>query len=86
MVQYYFADNAISYTCNIKKDEYTVDQIIDIVVPFLPTLKGITLMPDISNREQMPYEEITEEQYLNSKNKMIGTIELDCKNNSCPVN
>jgi ribonucleoside-triphosphate reductase len=62
MYQTYYADNAVSFTVNVPKDRYSVDEVAESLLPFLPVLKGTTMMVDES-RLQAPYERISREEY-----------------------
>lgn len=62
LYQEHWADQAVSYTANVDPTAYTVDDLVDALIPFLPKLKGTTVFPEMSF-EQPPYERITKEEY-----------------------
>lgn len=86
MVQDLYADNAVSFTANIKAKEYTPDEMAEILADWLPDLKGTTVFPDIS-RPQSPYERITKEQYeeMTGPKVVSDSIDEDCASGACPV-
>lgn len=85
MVQQEFADNAISFTMNIHTDQYKVGDLIHGLRTWGPRLKGTTVMPMRASRPQMPYEQITREQYEAATHQDLGQGEIECKGNVCPV-
>lgn len=85
MYQEYWADNAVSYTCNIPDGKYTPEELEDILRAYLPRLKGTTIMVD-ATREQAPYTRITEAQYLAATAKRIeDSATLECSTGGCPI-
>ncbi|TDD97219.1 ribonucleoside-triphosphate reductase, adenosylcobalamin-dependent [Actinomadura rubrisoli] len=79
-----WADNAVSFTANIPADTYKVEEMEDLLLKYLPDLKGTTIMPD-GTREQAPYERISEADYLLYKlTEVSDSIDEDCVN-ACPV-
>lgn len=84
MIQECYADNAISFTANIIKDEYTVDDIMKALEVYGPRIKGMTLMPEFSNIPQMPMERITKEEWERFHLRDVGQAELDCVK-GCPI-
>lgn len=85
MVQQEFADNAISFTMNLHSGDYKVGDLVRALRTWGPRLKGTTIMPMISNREQMPYEQITREEYEAAQFRELGQGILECPNNVCPI-
>lgn len=85
MIQECYSDNAVSFTANIVKSEYTVNDIIEAIKIYGPRLKGCTVNPDVSDRPQTPYEAITKEQYESFALRSIGQAEIECKNGVCPI-
>jgi adenosylcobalamin-dependent ribonucleoside-triphosphate reductase len=85
MVQQEFADNAISFTINIQSDRHKVGDLVRAMRTWGPRLKGTTVMPMISDRPQMPYQQITKEEYEAAEHKQLGQGEIDCPNNVCPI-
>ncbi len=87
MLQSVFADNAISYTINFGHD-VTTDEIETALRVHLPHLKGTTLMPGNNSRPQTPLEQISEEEFLEAKEKgiaMISDSERECLNGACSI-
>ncbi len=85
MVQQEFADNAISFTINIQPNRYKIGDLVRAMRTWGPRLKGSTIMPMISNRPQMPYQQITKEEYEAAKFKQLGQGSIECPNNVCPI-
>jgi len=84
-IQQIYADNSVSFTLNVDTEEISVKNLERTIIAFGPDIKGTTVMPKISNRQQMPYEKITEEEYNNAKIKSIGVGESECKNGVCSL-
>lgn len=82
-IQSVFADNSVSFTINVDPESITVKELERALVAFGPDLKGTTVMPVVSNREQMPYEEITKEEYDAAQYKHTSMTEVECKNGIC---
>lgn len=83
MIQDVYADNAVSFTANIKPGILSKKEVKGILMSFLPRLKGTTIMIDES-RPQAPYEMISAAEY-NQHNGIVGQGDLECKNGACPV-
>jgi len=97
-IQTYWADNQVSCTVTFTPDE--ADQIKHVLSYFQYSLKGISFLPKLetSRYQQMPYEEITKEEYDKSikKIKSINTNvtllnndtkpELYCDGDTCLTN
>jgi adenosylcobalamin-dependent ribonucleoside-triphosphate reductase len=83
--QKFWADNAVSYTCNIAEGSVTPEKLASILAKWLPDLKGTTIMVDAS-RPQAPYKRITKEEYdaVTAKVQEDSTSE-ECSNGACPV-
>ena len=95
-LQAYWADNQVSCTVTFKpEDGYQLEPALNY---FQYSLKGISMLPklEMGAYEQMPYEEITEEEFveLNSKIKPISfgsikgeeaEIEKFCNNDTCEI-
>lgn len=91
--QEHWADNQVSCTVTFK--EWEKDQIKTALDYFQYKLKGISFLPKAStiNYPQMPYEEISKEEYENSINNIVelqnenitedSKLELFCDNESC---
>lgn len=86
MYQIHFVDNSISYTANIPEGKYTPRELGDIIKPYLPNLKGTTIMVN-GSRPQSPYERITKSQYeaLTGPKSVEDSTDEDCANGSCPI-
>lgn len=84
MLQEEYSDNAISITINIPKDAYTAKQLKETIVKYLPRIKGMTIMPEVS-RPQIPYERISKKQWEKANGLgEIGQGEMECQG-ACPV-
>lgn len=89
LYQEHWADQAVSYTVNVDPSAYSVDDLVDALVPFLPRLKGTTVFPELSF-EQPPYERITKEEYEELA-AAVGIETADtsydeiCASGACPI-
>ncbi|MEV1109900.1 ribonucleoside-triphosphate reductase, adenosylcobalamin-dependent [Micromonospora sp. NPDC049751] len=85
MYQTEYADNAVSFTANIKPG-MDLDEAAAIIARWLPKLKGTTIMPDNGSRPQAPYEAITEAEYEAAQATLVADgIDEDCVKGACPV-
>jgi ribonucleoside-triphosphate reductase len=86
MYQTNYVDNSISYTANIPEGKYTAQELGEIIKPFLPKLKGTTIMVD-GSREQSPYERITKMHYnyLSGPKSVEDSTDENCSTGACPV-
>jgi adenosylcobalamin-dependent ribonucleoside-triphosphate reductase len=86
MYQSNYVDNAISYTANIPEGKYSVHELADIIKPFLPKLKGTTIMVD-GTRPQSPYERITKMHYnyLSGPKSVEDSVDEECSTGACPI-
>jgi adenosylcobalamin-dependent ribonucleoside-triphosphate reductase len=86
MYQTNYVDNAISYTANIPENKYSVEELAEIIKPFLPKLKGTTIMVD-GTRPQSPYSRISKEEYLSLTGPKIieDSVDESCSTGSCPI-
>lgn len=85
LYQRHWADNAVSYTCNIPEGSVTPEELSSILSKFLPDLKGTTLMVDAS-RPQAPYTRITHEEYLTATaTKVEDSTDESCASGACPI-
>lgn len=85
MYQTYYADNAVSFTVNVPAGRYEVDEVAEALMPFLPVLKGTTMMVDES-RLQAPYERISKEEYLEYGIESVNdSYDEACASGACPV-
>lgn len=88
MYQRVWADNAVSFTINVKPLVYTPEKIMVELLPFLGTLKGTTIFPE-RGYELAPYERVSEGTY----NALRGSLSdfygdgvgVECKQGACPV-
>ena len=83
ILQEIYADNAISVTVNFNKEELTKNKIKKVITKWGPVLKGTTLMPMESSRKQMPYEEITKEEYDKAPFKGVSSFSGNCNGGVC---
>ncbi len=85
MYQTYWADNAVSYTCNIAEDRYSPEELQQVLAKYLPRLKGTTIMVDAS-REQAPYTRITRREYEAAEaTRVEDSTDEACATGACPV-
>ncbi|MFF8629654.1 ribonucleoside-triphosphate reductase, adenosylcobalamin-dependent [Streptomyces werraensis] len=89
LYQRYWADQAVSYTASVDPEKYTVEDVADILIDFMPVLKGSTIFPEMS-RDQAPYERITRDEYLAEATRLgietedTGFDEI-CASGACPI-
>ena len=85
MYQTYYADNAVSFTVNVPKGKLSSSEVAETLLPFLPVLKGTTMMVDES-RLQAPYERISREEYLSYGIENVNdSYDEACASGACPV-
>lgn len=89
MFQTVWADNAISFTANIPPGSMSVEELKELLLEYLPFLKGTTIMPD-DTRLQAPYERITKEDYQKFADRTgldntADSVDEECVNGACPV-
>lgn len=88
MYQGYYADNAISFTMNLVPGAYNVEEVMETLLPYLPSLKGTTIMVDES-RELAPYERISANQFYHETDYANAVIDSsydeNCASGACPV-
>lgn len=86
MYQELWADNAVSYTANINPEHYDTDSIAIAIREFGPSLKGLTIFPDLG-MEQAPYEHLTREQYESyNLAEVADSVDENCaRGGACPV-
>lgn len=86
MVQFLWADNAVSYTANIAPGKYTQDDLSALLVDYIEELKGTTVFPDLT-RPQSPYERITSAEYeaLVGPKVVADSVDEECATGACPV-
>jgi adenosylcobalamin-dependent ribonucleoside-triphosphate reductase len=84
LVQQYFADNAISLTVNVQPDHYSVEELKETLVKWLPQVKGMTVFPEQS-RPQSPLIRITKEEYEKYQIREVAQPDVDQCIGSCPV-
>ncbi|MFJ8930625.1 ribonucleoside-triphosphate reductase, adenosylcobalamin-dependent [Streptomyces sp. NPDC102364] len=89
LYQEHWADQAVSYTANVDPAAYSVDDLVEALIPFLPKLKGTTVFPELSF-EQPPYERIAKEEYERLA-AAVGVETADtsydelCASGACPI-
>lgn len=92
--QYWWSDNAVSCTVTFKKEEGK--EIHKVLEAYEDSLKSVSFLPlDGGKYEQMPYEEITKEQYEKLAKDIVepnfssifveGLGEKYCSNDSCEI-
>lgn len=86
MIQELWADNAVSFTANVRPLEYSPSVLSAILSDFLPTLKGTTVFPDLS-RPQSPYKRLTREEYetLTGPKAIADSVDEECASGACPI-
>lgn len=85
MYQANYANNAVSFTINLPEGRYSVEEVEEALLAYLPRLKGTTIFPDRSRR-QAPYERISKEKYDASDKKVVdSSLDDDCASGACPV-
>lgn len=85
MYQSLYANNAVSFTVNIPQGKYTPEEVMKILLPYLPRLKGTTVFPDFS-RPQAPYERISREEYESHVARSTdSSVDDECASGACPV-
>lgn len=88
MYQDCYADNAVSFTANIPDGKYSVEDLEEIITPFLSSLKGTTLMPD-ATRSLAPYERLGRDSFeaLAASQAVSADASYDeaCASGACPV-
>ena len=73
----YWADNNPSVTLKIDRDKVSVSDVVDILGQAENTLKGVSFLPlEKGLYEQMPYEELTEDQYRKYMSKIPEPFHL----------
>jgi len=85
-IQTNYVDNSISKT--IQADEnINRKELSDLLIDYLPKLKGVTVFTNNENFVQAPFQRITKEEYFAAslENQTIGDIEAECTNGSCPI-
>jgi ribonucleoside-diphosphate reductase, adenosylcobalamin-dependent len=80
-------DNACSKTINVK--DLTEEELSDVIIEFLPELKGLTIYPDGSRENQpltpMPLDEAIEYIKEGKATKTEATSKDTCKSGSCDI-
>lgn len=84
MVQECWADNAVSFTVNVREGDVSHERLRAALVANLGELKGTTIMVD-GTRPQAPYERITEDQYDSTLVHDVGQALDDCATGACPI-
>ncbi|MFB7473197.1 ribonucleoside-triphosphate reductase, adenosylcobalamin-dependent [Kitasatospora sp. NPDC056184] len=85
LYQEHWADNAVSYTVNVRPERYSALQVADLIREFGPVLKGTTVFPEQS-RPQSPYERITQAEYEQAAVRAVADgVDEECSSGACPV-
>jgi ribonucleoside-triphosphate reductase len=86
MYQTYYADNAVSFTVNIPENTYSVEDTANILLKYLPRLKGTTIMVD-GSRPQAPYQRISKMHYnyLSGPKSVEDSTDENCSTGACPI-
>lgn len=79
-----WADNAVSYTVNVRPGSVSHGELAALLQEFLPHLKGTTVMVD-GSRPQAPYTRISAGDYADAANKTISDGSDECSSGACPV-
>lgn len=80
-----YADNAVSYTVNFDPANVSLEDLQEDLLEFLPFVKGTTVFPVVS-RPQSPYEPMTKEEFLASRNTQVADgVDEECSTGACPV-
>ncbi|MEU1176531.1 ribonucleoside-triphosphate reductase, adenosylcobalamin-dependent [Streptomyces sp. NPDC005820] len=84
-----WADQAVSYTASVDPNKYDQEDVMAVLLDYMPVLKGSTIFPELS-RAQAPYERITEEEYLKVATALgIATSDTSydeiCASGACPI-
>ena len=94
-LQRYWSDNAVSVTVTVKQNQY--DQIETALQIFQDKLKTVSFLPeDTSIYKQLPFEQISEQKYLQMKSKIKPNLNLVtisnggkgqrfCNNDTCQI-
>ncbi|MET8164712.1 ribonucleoside-triphosphate reductase, adenosylcobalamin-dependent [Streptomyces sp. NPDC005329] len=84
-----WADQAVSYTASVDPSKYDQEDVMAVLLDYMPVLKGSTIFPELS-RAQAPYERISEEEYLKQATALgIETSDTSydeiCASGACPI-
>lgn len=91
VVQKYYTDNSVSHTINLEPGAISPSELRELLVKWLPKLKGVTIMVDES-RPQSPLQRITREEYLSLVKDAADisssndeSLINDCSRGACPI-
>ena len=86
LYQNHWADNAVSYTANIRPEDYSVSDVVQHILHYGRDLKGFTIFPETS-MPQAPYERITKAEYRTSSGTptIADSVDENCVSGACPV-
>lgn len=85
MYQKTYVDNAISYTVNVNPNRYNVPEVMEILRPFLSTLKGTTVFPE-RGYELAPMERVAYADFVRLRgSQAVLDTATDCGPVGCPV-
>lgn len=84
--QMFYADNAVSFTCNFDPSVTRVAEIEEALLRWGPRLKGTTLFPELG-MAQSPMERLSEEEWEEAAVTVsVGqSIDDQCASGACPV-
>lgn len=105
IIQKWWADNAVSATLTFHKDEENPESVVEEITEVLSKYQGVfkstSLLPhDKGTYDQMPWEEITKEEYEHRISKLNGrpwdymengvkfqedSLDEDCSTGACPI-
>lgn len=85
MLQEHYADNAISFTINLRPEDMPPEEEMErLLMEYLPRIKGTTVFPEKS-RKNSPIQPLTKEQFdAHLGPKQVTAIEVECVG-GCPV-
>jgi ribonucleoside-triphosphate reductase (thioredoxin) len=85
MLQEVWANNAISYTINLKAETMPSEEEMELLLmKYHPYIKGTTIFPEVSRRNP-PLERITKEQFdAYTGPKQVTQVEVECVG-GCPI-
>jgi ribonucleoside-triphosphate reductase len=89
LYQRVWADQAVSYTASVDPSKYDQEDVMGVLLDYMPELKGSTIFPELS-RAQAPYERITEEEYRRQATALgieVSDTSYDeiCASGACPI-
>ncbi|MFD8088947.1 ribonucleoside-triphosphate reductase, adenosylcobalamin-dependent [Streptomyces malaysiensis] len=84
-----WADQAVSYTASVDPTQYDQEDVMRVLLDYMPKLKGSTIFPELS-RAQAPYQRITREEYEEQATALGITVsdtsyDEICASGACPI-